>query len=142
MRENEQLRRACAKKEFIPLLTTTCRQWLKFHFSTPKILDFLILNRDGRLTRTEQLIDCGLITVFQDYYAMMTLRRTRTAEQSQNFNPSLIPGSLSSYKPMDWGYPKTFIYGGKTFIWGSRCSIDTYKWLEYLLQSLENTLSN
>ena len=51
------------------------------------------------------------IMVFQHYYAMMTLGRTRTTEQNQYFNPTLIPGSMSSYKPLDWGQPKTFMVG-------------------------------
>ena len=41
------------------LITTRC-QWSKFHFSARKMSDFLILNWGGRLTRTKQLIDCGL----------------------------------------------------------------------------------
>ena len=32
-------------------------------FFRPKISDYLILNCGGRLTRTEQLIDCGLSRV-------------------------------------------------------------------------------
>ena len=32
-------------------------------FSAPKMSGFLILNRGGRLTRTEQLTDCGLISL-------------------------------------------------------------------------------
>ena len=42
------------------LLITTCQHFFKLHFSTPKMSHFLILNWDGRLTRTEQLIDFGL----------------------------------------------------------------------------------
>ena len=37
---------------------------LKLHFSTPKMSDFLILNRDKWLRQTKQLIDCNLNTTF------------------------------------------------------------------------------
>ena len=70
---------------------------------------------------------------FRHKNAMMTLGRTRVAELNQYFNSTLILGSLSSYKPLDWVLPKTFIYGRKTFIRATRCSIDTCKWLEYIL---------
>ena len=44
-------------KKNILTLRTTCWQFLKLHFSAPKMSDFLILNWGGQLTRTEQLID-------------------------------------------------------------------------------------
>ena len=43
------------------LLITTCWQWSKFHFSTSKMSDILILNWGGWLMQTKQLIGCSLI---------------------------------------------------------------------------------
>ena len=60
-----------------------------------------------------------IIAVFQDCYSMMMLGRTRTVEQNWHFNPTSVSGLLSSYKSLDWGQPKTFIYGRKTFIYRS-----------------------
>ena len=48
-------------KKNVCTFITTCRQLLKLRFfSPPKMLDFLILNWGKQLTRTKQLIDCGL----------------------------------------------------------------------------------
>ena len=49
--------KGCVRKK---ALVTTCQQLLKLHFSTPKMLDFLILNWGRQLMQTEQLNDCGL----------------------------------------------------------------------------------
>ena len=48
------------REKNLSALITTCWQLLKLNFSTPKMSDFLILNWDTRLTRTEQWTDCGL----------------------------------------------------------------------------------
>ena len=43
-------------KKNVSVRITTCRQWLKYHFSTLKMSDFLILSWGGWLMRTKQLI--------------------------------------------------------------------------------------
>ena len=79
---------------------------------------------------------------FRHKNAMMTLGRTRAAEQNQYFNPTLIPGSLSSYKPLDWVLAKTFICGIKTFIGTlDAVSILVNGW-NIFCNSWENTLSD
>ena len=63
----------------VSVLITTCWQLSKVHFSARKMSDFLILNWGGRLTRTEQLIDCGLVCldslmiILGDHYVTILL---------------------------------------------------------------------
>ena len=52
-----------------------------------------------------------------------------------NFNPRVVVFIYIS-PWIEVSQPETFISGRKTFIGDTRCSIDTFKWLEYLLQSL------
>ena len=44
----------------------------KLPFSVPKMPDFLILNWGGQLTRTEQLTDCRLISIFNRCFCNIT----------------------------------------------------------------------
>ena len=48
------------KKKNASILITTCWQLPKLNFTTPKMLEFLLLNWGEWLTQTEQLIDRGL----------------------------------------------------------------------------------
>ena len=85
------------------------------------------LNSQSPLSVTKVLYQCSLNVTYHVFSRLLCYddASTRAELILQYFNPTLIPGLLSSYKPLDWGLPKTFIYGRKTSIGATRYSIDT-----------------
>ena len=73
----------------------------KLHFSAQKMSDFLILYWGGRLTRTEELIDCGLLPKTKNlkWLHHVTLKILISSKPTWNSQWSLI-----SSRNLKWEY--------------------------------------
>ena len=63
-------------------------------FFAPKMSDFLILNKGGRLTRTEQLTDCRLDKKLKKAYFKEKLPKAKTVNFFGNFCNFTLQGCL------------------------------------------------
>ena len=80
------------------------------------------LNSQNQLSVTKVFCQCSL--TYHGFSRLLCYEDAQKELEQQSrtniyFNPLSISGLLSSYKPLDRGQTKTFIYGTKTFIGAS-----------------------
>ena len=91
-------------------LLTTCHRLCKLHFSTPKISDFLILNWGGRLTRTKNLIDCGLsLQLHAEKFLVNNLRKWNLFSNASSMSVHLKLGKQTVRIQAGWN-SRTIIF--------------------------------